>query len=83
MTRAWRRPVDDAEVHDMYTLFEKLRSNEVSFEAAIRETFALVLVSPEFLYIVEPASVDGSDGILPHGGSNSSFLPSLEHHAGR
>ena len=59
MTRAWRRPVDDAEVDDMYTLFEKLRSKEVSFEAAIRETFALVLVSPEFLYLVEPASVDG------------------------
>ena len=54
MTRAWRRPVEKAEVDALFKMYARIRPGEPSFEAAIRETFALVLVSPEFLYLVEP-----------------------------
>jgi len=53
MTRAFRRPVTDAELAAYHEVFQKLQATEPSFEAAIRETLALVLISPEFLYLVE------------------------------
>jgi len=53
MTRAFRRPVEGAEVEKTAKLFAAIRSQTDSFEEAIRETLASVLVSPHFLYIVE------------------------------
>ena len=58
MTRAWRRPVDDAEVDDMYTLLRNCGQRRFRLKLPF-ERPRLVLVSPEFLYLVEPASVDG------------------------
>ncbi|NNE93161.1 MAG: DUF1592 domain-containing protein [Verrucomicrobiales bacterium] len=54
MRRAYRRPVEDAEVKSMLRLYSRIRPTVDSFEEAIRETLALVLVSPDFLYLVEP-----------------------------
>ena len=59
MRRAYRRPVEDAEVQSMLRLFAKVRPTVGSFEEAIRETLAMVLVSPDFLYLVEPESGNG------------------------
>ncbi len=53
MTRAFRRPVSEEEVEQTARLFDTIRPRSDSFEQAIRETFASVLVSPHFLYIVE------------------------------
>lgn len=53
MESAFRRPVSKAEVEQLAKLFEVIRPNADSFEQAVRETFAAVLVSPNFLYIVE------------------------------
>ncbi|PAY21350.1 hypothetical protein CKO51_01865 [Rhodopirellula sp. SM50] len=53
MTRAFRRPVTEEEVEQTARLFDTIRPRSDSFEQAIRETFASVLVSPHFLYIVE------------------------------
>ena len=53
MTAAFRRPVNSDEVEKTAKLFDAIRPDSGSFEAAIRETFAAVLVSPHFLYIVE------------------------------
>jgi hypothetical protein len=54
MRRAFRRPVEDAEAAQMITLFEKIRPRVNSFEAAMRDVLAMVLISPEFLYLLEP-----------------------------
>ena len=54
MTRAYRRPVDESELTAMLDLLERLRTRSPSFESAIGDLLALVLVSPEFLYLVEP-----------------------------
>ncbi len=53
MQRAYRRPVSDWETDSMLQLFAKVRKSSSTFEEAIRETLALVLVSPDFLYLVE------------------------------
>lgn len=51
--RAFRRPVSADELRAMTGFFEEIRSKSSSFEEAMRETLALILVSPHFLYIVE------------------------------
>jgi hypothetical protein len=53
MTRAFRRPVREDEVQQTAELFGVIRPRSNSFQQAIAETFASVLVSPHFLYIVE------------------------------
>ena len=53
MRRAYRRPVDDADLAPMLRFFGKVRPRVASFEQALRETLAMVLVSPDFLYRIE------------------------------
>lgn len=60
MQRAFRRPVKDWETNSMLQLYTKLRKDSATFEDAIRETLALVLVSPDFLFLIETADDSGS-----------------------
>lgn len=53
MRSAFRRPVTEQEVEATAQLFDAIQTRTDSFEAAIREVFASVLVSPHFLYLVE------------------------------
>ena len=53
MRRAYRRPVDDADLAPMLRFFGRVRPRVASFEQALRETLAMVLVSPDFLYRIE------------------------------
>tara|TARA_R110002096_G_scaffold28236_11_gene85744 strand:- start:448 stop:2838 length:2391 start_codon:yes stop_codon:yes gene_type:complete len=55
MQRAFRRPVEMDEVQPYLALFDRVRSTIGSFEVAIREPLAMVLISPDFLYLVEPS----------------------------
>ena len=55
MTLAYRRPAKGGEVEGMLRLFGQIRKNSSSYESAMRETLALVLVTPEFLYLLEPS----------------------------
>lgn len=59
MRRAFRRPVKEEEIAEMLSFFLEVRRDLPSFEEAIRETLAMVLISPDFLYLVESSS--GSD----------------------
>lgn len=54
MRRAYRRPVSEADVDVMMSFFERVQPRSETLEAAVRDTLAMVLVSPEFLYLVEP-----------------------------
>ena len=58
MTRAYRRPVEETEVTGTLALFDRVRTTATSFETAMRDVLAMVLVSPEFLYLVEPRDVE-------------------------
>lgn len=52
MTRAFRRPVSESEVHEKLALYDQVRKGR-SFLAAIKVPLVAVLVSPHFLYMVE------------------------------
>ena len=55
MTRAYRRPISAVDVQPVLSIYDEIRPSSPSFEEAMRETLAMVLVSPEFLYLVEPS----------------------------
>lgn len=54
MGRAYRRPVESAEVEQMMELYAKIRPRSASFETTMRDVLAMVLISPDFLYLLEP-----------------------------
>ncbi len=56
MTRAWRRPVGEAEIAPYHELFSKFRVGFSGFEEPMIEVLATVLASPEFLYLVQTES---------------------------
>ena len=62
-SRAWRRPVTDAEVAKLVKDFTAFYQHGSNFDAAIRDAFAMVLSSPNFLYLVEPTADDA--GVRP------------------
>ena len=53
MKRAFRRNVSENEVAGFVAIFDQIKRETGSFETAIKEAMAAVLVSPHFLYIVE------------------------------
>ena len=54
VTRAWRRPVDDQEIDQLMTLFDRARERGDSFEQSLRLPIKAALVSPHFLFLAEP-----------------------------
>jgi hypothetical protein len=55
LKRAWRRPPSPNDTNRFVTLFESIRPGSLNFLEAIKETFAVALVAPQFLYLLEPA----------------------------
>ncbi len=53
MSRAYRRPATSPDVERFVEVYGLVRPSVSSFEEAIRETLALVLVAPRFLYHTE------------------------------
>lgn len=66
MARAFRRPVKAPEVETYFAYYEKIRAQSDSLEAAMCEALSMVLISPEFLYLVEPVSPDGKRKLNDH-----------------
>jgi hypothetical protein len=68
-TRAFRRPLEAAELDRLCGLWKTARADAASFEASLRETLAVVLASPQFLALpaARGSSVPGSQA--PAGGS--------------
>ncbi len=59
MTRAFRRPVDREEVDHYFQIYKIYDAELDTLEQAMRETLAMVLISPQFLYhtvIDQPAA---------------------------
>ena len=53
-SRAFRRPVVDEETDRFLALFDRARARGGSYEAALRLSLKGVLISPNFLFLVEP-----------------------------
>ena len=56
LPKAWRKEVAPEEVEKLTSFFTKIRPDFPSFEEALKETLVLVLVSQDFLYLMEPES---------------------------
>lgn len=56
MSRAYRRPTTTDELSVVHDFYESIRPQTPTFLEAIRESLAMVLISPEFLYLMEPAA---------------------------
>lgn len=57
-TRAFRRPVADAELHWLLQVYQTIRPSSESLEACFKELLPIILASPEFLYRLEPVTID-------------------------
>ncbi len=55
LRRAYRRPVRAEDLEPLQRFFSKVRPAAASFEDAVRETLAMALIAPDFLYRVETA----------------------------
>lgn len=53
MPRAWRRPVNAAEMDRHMAMFNSVRPKSNDFQEAMIEVLATVLASPKFLYLVQ------------------------------
>lgn len=53
--RAYRRPVTDEDIAQPLQFFKDIRDQYDSFTEAIKQSLAMVLISPQFLYLVEPS----------------------------
>ena len=56
--RAWRRPTTAAERERFLSLYRQLRTQGVSFDAALRAAFQSVLLSAPFRYLAAPVEAD-------------------------
>jgi mono/diheme cytochrome c family protein len=56
ITRAFRRPASNDEIQRFANHYDFIRPDFPTQVEALRETLALVLIQPEFLYLVEPAN---------------------------
>lgn len=73
MNRAWRRPIESAEVTKFMTLYKKLRGEGFSFDDALRSAFQAVLMGGPFRFLASPA--DPNQVIAQHAiASRLSFM---------
>ena len=54
MARAYRRPPNKDEVNEVLSFFNEVRPIYPTFIESMRQALSMVLVSPQFLYLVEP-----------------------------
>ena len=62
MTRAFRRPVRDEEIENYTNIYKIVALDFPTIEEAMRETLAMVLISPDFMY----HTVAKEDGVNRH-----------------
>ncbi len=52
-SRAWRRPLTDTDKTELQALYQRLKSQELPHDEALRLTLARILTGPDFLYKME------------------------------
>ncbi|QDV55255.1 DUF1592 domain-containing protein [Rosistilla oblonga] len=65
--RAWRRPVANEEVDRLMQLFAAVQANGKDYKQSIAEPLKAVLLSPNFMFVVESESAAGGvQRLTPH-----------------
>lgn len=57
---AYRREISESEIAHALDSFRTFRNLTTDFKAAMRKTMAMTLVSPKFIYLIEPTGASGS-----------------------
>ena len=58
LSRAFRRPASESEVHAYLGLFDAERARGASFVAASKASLTAALISPQFFYLIEPKDTE-------------------------
>lgn len=66
LARAFRRPVEPDEVTTYFSYYKTVRAHADSLESAICEALSMVLVSSDFLYLVEAGAAEGKRPLNDH-----------------
>ena len=66
MRRAYRRPVASTEVDELMRVYDEFRPKVASLELAMREVLPEVLVSPDFLFLLEPNTKSERQELTDH-----------------
>ncbi|WP_197442808.1 DUF1592 domain-containing protein [Lignipirellula cremea] len=66
LRRAYRRPATEADLEPLLAFFAEVRPTSPTLEEAFRETLSLALISPDFLYLVEPRTDAGRQPLTDH-----------------
>ncbi len=61
LPRAWRRPINEAEIEPILKVVRTELENGETFHEAIRVGLAAALTSPKFLYLAEPSAAGETD----------------------
>ncbi len=64
LKRAYRRPPSQEEVDEVFAYHQEIRPQYDSLVATMRQTLAMPLVSPQFLYLMEPTGDDRANRTL-------------------
>ncbi|WP_417736443.1 DUF1592 domain-containing protein [Rosistilla oblonga] len=65
--RAWRRPIADEEVDRLMQLFAAVQADGKDYKQSIAEPLKAVLLSPNFMFVVESESAEGGvQRLTPH-----------------
>ncbi|MGB7323531.1 MAG: DUF1592 domain-containing protein [Rubripirellula sp.] len=57
--RAWRRPIAPDELERLLALYDHAKSTDAEFDTAVGQSLKAVLISPNFLFVVETETAEG------------------------
>jgi hypothetical protein len=60
-TRAFRRPITDAEEKAFVAVFEKATKGGAKFRDAVRDALQVILTSPQFLFLIETSKTPAAE----------------------
>jgi mono/diheme cytochrome c family protein len=64
-SRAYRRPATDGQVQRLLAVYRKARGDGQSFVSSVKVAMSAVLVSPRFLFRIEPDPGNNTDAVRP------------------
>lgn len=65
-TRAYRRPLAEAEANALYTVFDRSFAASGKLQESVKEVLAVVLTSPQFLFLIEKSATPAPELLDGH-----------------
>jgi hypothetical protein len=65
-TRAFRRPISDAEQSSIFAVWKSSYAEKIDFRQSIKDALLVVLTSPQFLFLIERSSSPEADELSPY-----------------